>query len=31
MARKLGWFILLWLAGVVAVGCVAMLIRLALP
>jgi hypothetical protein len=28
MARRLGWFALLWLGGVVAVGLVAGLIRL---
>ncbi|WP_416900040.1 MAG: DUF2474 family protein [Minwuia sp.] len=29
-ARRLGWFVLYWLAGVAALGVVALLIRLAL-
>ena len=31
MLRRLGWFALLWLCGVLAVGTVALLIRWALP
>ena len=27
MARRLGWFVALWLAGVAAVGIVALLLR----
>jgi hypothetical protein len=29
--RRLGWFLALWCAGVLAVGAVALLIRLVLP
>jgi preprotein translocase subunit Sss1 len=28
MAKRLGWFVALWLAGVAAVGAVGLLIRL---
>jgi hypothetical protein len=28
MARRLAWFVALWLAGVAAVGAMAMLLRL---
>ena len=30
LARRLGWFVLLWIGGVVAVGAVAYAIRLVL-
>lgn len=30
MARRLGWFLALWLGGVAAVGAMAMLIRVVL-
>jgi len=29
--RRLGWFVLLWAAGVLAVGLAAALLRLAVP
>ncbi len=31
MARKLGWFALLWLGGVTVVGTIALLLRLMIP